>query len=158
MIENAEFVRKERRFKALSPDLRVDFCAKAFGDFVGREAAVGENDVLECGRVAVGSNDRLEGFGKARKPLGTDRKARGHCVTAEAQHDVRELLGDKVEHVAQVNPGYRAPRALEFARLCSSKGDHRAMYVLFDAGGDKTDDAFVETLVKERYRGERFGR
>ena len=92
LVENREFVRKERRLKSLAPDLAVDFRAEALRDFVGGEPSVREHDALENRGVAVRAHDLFKGFLKFPEALGTNGKARGHGVAAEADDDAGKSL------------------------------------------------------------------
>src|SRR5688572_6990225 len=68
-------------------------------------------------------------------------------MAAEALQQLRVSRGHRVEHIADVNAGYRARRSLDPARLTGCEGDHRAMDPLPDLRCDQADHTLVPVRV-----------
>ena len=86
--------------------------------------------------------------------VGAQGHAGGHGVAAELVQHFRVGGGHRVQHVAQVQAGYRAAGALEHALLAGrGEGDHRPVHRLLDPRGEDAHHPFVPVRPVQAQRG-----
>jgi len=107
--QHLELFAKQRRGKALAPNLLLQRVAQVQAAVLGLERAVGLEALLQGGGVEPFAADLLEGGGKGGQLIGGNGAAGRGSVATKAQQHAGVALGDQIECVAQVKTHDRAP-------------------------------------------------
>ncbi len=82
-------------------------------------------------------------------PPGGNGQPRRHGMPAEGVKQIRHLLGDPVQPVAQVKTRNGAPRPFQPTVPGGRKGDHGPVCLVLDARRQNADDALVPVRTKK---------